>query len=315
MPEDGRRPADSPPIYGGRIPGTDNPAFTLQMPAASPIPVLVAAPHGGRSYPEGVTSAMREPAWSALRLEDRYIDRVAAALARETGAVLLTAQAPRAMLDLNRSDEDVDWGMVTGAKPAAPRNSFANRRARSGLGLVPRRLSGLGELWRRPLTRAELDRRIEGIHRPYHRMLAGQLEHLRDQWGAALLIDLHSMPPLRDGPDGAAGAHFVIGDRFGTSCDARLSSIALEALGGEGGVAVHNRPYSGGYVLDRHAAPSRDIHAMQVEVCRSIYLDRAMREAGPGLPALVGRLARAVRLLAEEIAQIGRGHRLPIAAE
>ena len=33
--------------------------------------------------------------------------------------------------------------------------------------------------------------------------------------------------------------------------------------------AAQNRPYSGGYVLDRHGAPERGIHALQVEVCRA----------------------------------------------
>ncbi len=47
-----------------------------------------------------------------------------------------------------------------------------------------------------PLTQAELDARIAQIHSPYHARIAALLDELRERWGAALLIDLHSMPPL-----------------------------------------------------------------------------------------------------------------------
>jgi N-formylglutamate amidohydrolase len=57
---------------------------------------------------------------------------------------------------------------------------------------VPRRLPGLGELWRHRLPADELTARIECVHQPYHATLAAGLEQLRDRWGAALLIDLHS---------------------------------------------------------------------------------------------------------------------------
>ena len=52
----------------GIIPGTDAPAFTMLHAAGSPIPVVVAAPHAGRTYPAGLLARMRDPAYAALRL-------------------------------------------------------------------------------------------------------------------------------------------------------------------------------------------------------------------------------------------------------
>ena len=107
-----------------------------------------------------------------------HVDEVAIRVAEATGATLITAHAPRAMLDLNRARDDVDWDMVSGLKPRPVRHSQSNRRARNGLGLVPRRLPGFGEIWRGKLTGSELDRRIEGIHRPYHSATARELARL-----------------------------------------------------------------------------------------------------------------------------------------
>ena len=289
-------------------------AFVVFGAENTSLPILLAAPHGGRVYPKSVLANMRDPALR-LRLEDRHVDTLAVEVARLTGATLIHARVPRAVIDLNRAADDVDWGMVAGQRPERTRHSVANRRARSGLGLVPRRLPGSGELWKHPLPLTELDHRIEHIHRPYHQTLGSALEALRDEWGAALLIDLHSMPPLRKRHPGGISAEFVIGDRFGASCDGRLVAAALDHFGEYCRPVAHNRPYSGGYVLDRHGAPRRGIHAMQVEVCRTSYLDFRLEKPSARMLAVARLLAAMVGRLAAEVVELGRCERFPQAAE
>lgn len=297
----------------GEVPGAGgHPAFTLSLADAPPLPVLIAVPHAGRVYPPELAEAMRSHASATLRLEDRFVDLLATQIARDTGAALLVAHAPRAMIDLNRAPDDVDWDMISGARPEGRARLAAGRRARSGLGLVPRRLPGLGELWRRRLTRAELAARLDHVHRPYHTALAEALETLRDRWGTALLIDLHSMPPLGSKRGADPAPDFVVGDRFGAACDPVLSAAALDHFAVAGHKAAHNRPYAGGYGLERHAAPQRGLHALQIEVCRSAYLDAALREPGPGLAPVARILSRLVRRMAAELAA---DRHLPQAAE
>ena len=298
---------------GGTIPGTaGQPAFSLSLRNPAPVPILIAVPHAGRAYPEEFSALMRNQAAASLRLEDRFADLVAEAVARETGAGLLVAHAPRAMNELNRAPDDVDWDMVAGGAPEPRVRHAAGRRARSGLGLVPRRLPGFGELWKRRMSTEELAARIEQVHKPYHAALAGGLEALRDRWGAALLIDLHSMPPLGPKRGADAAPDFVVGDRFGASCDGALSAAAFDHFAQAGHRVAHNRPYAGGYVLDLHAAPARGLHALQVEICRSAYLDAQLHEPGPGLAAVARVLAGLVRRLAEDLVA---GRSLPQAAE
>lgn len=290
---------------GGSLGGQEKPAFTLSVPEGLPAPILIAVPHAGRDYPVEVSNAMRNPEWGSSRLEDRFADRLGEAVAAATGAALLVAHAPRAMIDLNRAPDDIDWSMVAGAAARRTPHSLANRRARSGLGLVPRRLPGLGEVWKTRLTLAELDERLANIHRPYHRAAGEMLEKLRDRWGAVLLIDLHSMPPLRQTGADVDGADFVLGDRFGSSCAPTLSAHALRHIASAGRRIAHNRPYSGGYGLDHHAAPRRGLHALQIEVCRASYLDARLDQPGPRLAAVVRVLTTLVRSLAHEVAVLG----------
>lgn len=309
MAPDDSLTSDSQLRPGGLIPGSDEaPAFALRRPRQSAIPVLIAVPHAGREYPASLLGRMRHPAEATPRLEDRYIDLVARRVSRATGAALLLANAPRALIDLNRSPEDIDWEMVAGPRSALSRARLAaGRRSRSGLGLVPRRLPGMGELWRGKLRQGELEERIEQVHAPYHMTLAHTLEALRDRWGAALLVDLHSMPPLGPKAGEDAAADFVIGDRFGASCAGNYVIAALDHLEMQGHRATHNRPYAGGYVLDRHGAPARGLSAMQVEVCRTTYLDAGLREPGAGLESVAELLAGLVRRLADEVTGSAQG--------
>ncbi len=70
--------------------------------------------------------------------------------------------------------------------------------------------------------------------------------------------------------------------------------------------AAHNRPYAGGYVLERHAAPDRGLHAVQLEIDRVSYLDPRLAEPGKGFAAMVHLLAGLVRRLAGEAAALGQ---------
>lgn len=297
---------DSPRLTGGELPGEPGrPAYTLIHPQPSALPLLIAVPHAGRAYSRALLERMRNPGFAALRLEDRYVDKLAEAVAQQTGAALLVAHAPRAMVDLNRAEDDIDWDMFARADADRIGCYTPGRRARSGLGLIPRRLPGLGELWKRRHDEADLAHRLDGIHRPYHSCLEATLASLRARWGAALLLDFHSMPPLALA-GGQRAPEFVLGDRFGASCDGSLVGSTFAYFGAAGRSASHNRPYAGGYVLDRHADPRGGIHALQLEIDRGSYLDSRLAEPGPGFAAMADLIAGLVRNLAADVAELGR---------
>lgn len=318
MSNEAEQAGDSHHRQGGEIPGSNGvPAFALCGPLPSPIPVLIAVPHAGRAYPGSLLERMRNPGFAALRLEDRYVDLLARDVAKATGATLLIANAPRAMIDLNRAADDIDWEMFGRGASRDVGSYTPGRRARSGLGLIPRRLPGLGELWKRRHEESELAARIGGIHEPYHAALAEALAALRERWGAALLLDLHSMPPLTL-RGGQLPPEFVLGDRFGVTCHGSLVGSAFTYFAEMQRSAAHNRPYAGGYVLEQHGAPGEGLHALQLEIDRSSYLDSRLAEPGRGFAAMAHLLTGLVRRLAAEVAALGQltsGQRWQEAAE
>jgi N-formylglutamate amidohydrolase len=146
------------------------------------------------------------------------------------------------------------------------------------------------------------------LHRPYHDAVAAALATARRRFGFALLIDCHSMPPIASGP--ARGAGLVIGDRHGASAAPALVA-ALVAEARSSGIAVtRNTPYAGAYILARHGRPAEDLHAVQLEFCRSLYLDTLIGEPTPALGAVAELLARLVGAAREAAWSLYSGSRL-----
>jgi N-formylglutamate amidohydrolase len=296
-------PDDSARQFGGSIPGLyGRGAFWYRLEAPSSSPVLIAVPHAGRTYPANLLERMHNPGFATLRLEDRFVDMVAREVARRTGAGVLVADAPRAMIDLNRAPDDVDWTMFSELRGHGQVRQ-ANGRSRNGLGLIPRRLAGYGDIWKDRHRPHELAARIAGIHQPYHGVLDESLGLIRAHWGAALLVDLHSMPPLPTQP-GQPPVSVVLGDRFGATCHGRLVAAAFAQLAEARTTVAHNRPYAGGYVLERHGRPADGVHALQIEIDRRLYLDAALDGPGPGMEATISMVTNLIRRLADETAQL-----------
>ena len=252
-------------------------------------PLVISIPHAGRAYPPECGAMTRVPLERLMRLEDRFADTLAKGCIR-AGMRVITAQTPRLWIDLNRAESDFDPQMMLPPLPAVP---FTSQKVRQGLGLVPARLSGVGDIWREKLSQTDLAARIEHVHRPYHAAVADSLNEAQRRFGCAVLLDVHSMPPIKgdDAPD------VVIGDRFGRTADARISDCARAVCENAGLRVAINTPYAGGYVLERHGRPHANIHAVQIEFDRRLYLDTAQEQPSARcaqIQALVATLAHAL---------------------
>ncbi|MEG3087167.1 N-formylglutamate amidohydrolase [Sphingomonas sp. PB4P5] len=264
--------------------------FDLYGPDHPVSPVVLSVPHAGRDYPLALRAALRVPVQALVPLEDRHVDTLAiAARASET---MLVQRIARAAIDLNRAENERDPHIDSGADRRML--GLPSAKLRGGLGLIPRRIASAGELWRRKLDGEEVMARIASAHRPYHAALQAALARAQAVFGVAVLLDLHSMPSL------PGGAQIVLGDRFGRSSAASFVARLEAAVCAAGLSCAVNTPYAGGHILDRHGAPARGVHAVQVEFDRALYLDATRDLPGPGLPAMARLLRRMIDALADE---------------
>ena len=265
-------------------------------PRSPESPLVVSVPHAGRDYPE----ALLRQAWlgrAALQsLEDRYVDRLVEPLA-ERGITTIVAHTARAWIDLNRSEREIDPEMVL-PQPALSGIELSPK-VRGGLGLIPRRLSGHGNIYSEPISAEDLSRRIQQTHRSFHGLVSEALAAARKRFGTAILLDCHSMPPLRPG-GGEARIDIVLGDLEGRSAAPGFASRAAELCRANGLRVARNSPYAGGYILQRHGRPERGVHALQFEICRSLYLDPALDRPGNRFAEFAALVAHLATALADE---------------
>jgi N-formylglutamate amidohydrolase len=268
--------------------------------ARGDLPVLLSVPHSGRDYPDWLVALAAGGKPALATLEDPLVDRLVwRALQRGCAAVI--ARTPRAAIDCNRAEDDVDPSVVDG-----PRRGRVSARARGGLGIVPARTQQHGYLWRRAISPKQLDERLAQAHRPYHEAIDAQLALLVARFGCALLLDCHSMPPPVDGIPPV-----VFGDCRGRAADGWISAEALAVTRRLGFEAGLNDPFAGGHVIARHGQPSRGIHALQVEIDRRCYLDGRLAKPGPGFDSI----AALIEALAVELGRALIGRQFATAAE
>ncbi len=248
----------------------DLPAFEVVEPEAHSVPFVMNSPHSGRTYPKRFMKMSKLNGKMIRRSEDYFVDQLFEH-AVELGIPMLKAHFPRAYLDVNREPYELDPRMFKDKLP-----SFINRnslRVAGGLGTVPRVVCEGMNIYNMRIPFSEAQARIENIYKPYHSKLRDLLSRTMRQFGQAVLIDCHSMPAsVHLGAEGAR-PDFVVGDRFGTSASKELTMVVIENLRDLGYLVAANKPYAGGFITEHYGRPARGLHAIQIEINRSLYVN------------------------------------------
>jgi N-formylglutamate amidohydrolase len=143
-------------------------------------------------------------------------------------------------------------------------------------------------------------RRIETLYKPYHRALRRLFTRMHRDYGAAILVDCHSMPSTGNHRDELPRSEFVIGDRYGTSCANIVAETIEENLRGMGYAVRRNKPYAGGFITEHYGNPALGLHTIQLEINRGLYMDERHFQRTDGFDKLAGDL----ELLAQSLGQI-----------
>ncbi|MYM97878.1 N-formylglutamate deformylase [Duganella vulcania] len=224
---------------------------------AGSIPLLVSMPHVGTDIPDDVAAAMT-PAAVDKQDTDWHLVRLYEFLG-EMGASTLSARWSRYVIDLNRPPENTNLYPGQDTTGLCPVDTF-HREPLYREGHAP--------------SEAEVQRRLAAYWKPYHDQLRAELDRLLALHGRVVLWDAHSIasvvPRFFEGklPD------LNFGTADGKSCAPGLSdAIVSRALAQERySVAVNGR-FKGGHITRHYGQPANNVHAIQLEMCQSTYMD------------------------------------------
>lgn len=222
------------------------------------IPLLISIPHHGAYIPPEIAETMTDDGRSS-RDTDWYLERLYD-LPETREASWLVADWSRYVIDLNR--------------PATGESLYPGQAT---TGLVPETCFDGAPIYRDSKPDAtSIDARLEQVWHPYHQRLQGELERLTGLFPKVLLLEAHSIksviPRLFPGtlPD------FNLGTNHGKSCCESLQSRLQRTLELQESYSfVVNGRFVGGYITRHYGRPSQGIHAVQIELAQSTYLDES----------------------------------------
>jgi len=274
------------------------PAFLRHDPVGAALPLVLDSPHSGTHYPADFDHL--PPRAVVRQAEDTHVETLFAS-APGAGATLIEALFPRAYIDPNRHVSDMDPDVL--AEPW-PGQLAPSRKTELGIGLVWRLAHGGVPMYARPLSVADVERRIALCYEPYHAALGAALDERHRVFGAVWHLNCHSMPAVGDvmsEDPGRPRAEFVLGDRDATTCEPEFTAFVAATLSGMGYEVAINDPYKGVELVRKHGRPAERRHSLQIEINRRLYMDEATLEKHAGFAALQGDLARLVEALADYV--------------
>ena len=137
-------------------------------------------------------------------------------------------------------------------------------------------------------------------YRPYHTALRRLVDQTVRQFGVCILLDCHSMPSVGgDAPETRVPVDFVLGDCHGKTCAPVVVDVAERSLTALGFATARNTPYAGGYTTRHYGRPEDRVHALQIEINRSLYMDEHQLTPKPFLSTLAGHMASLVDRLGQ----------------
>src|SRR3984957_12648149 len=271
-----------------------DPPFEVHEPAELRGPVAFNSPHSGCVYPRAFLAASRLDFATLRRSEDCFVDELLLGVVGR-GHPLMRAHFPRCFVDVNREPYELDPRMFDGRLP-----SFATTRSMrvaGGLGTVARVVGDAQEIYDQRIPVDDALRRIEGLYKPYHRLLRRLMTTIHRDFGAAVLVDCHSMPSTAGPKDERPRADIVIGDRYGTSCLGVVADTIEVTLRERGYAVSRNKPYAGGFITEHYGNPAAGLHSVQLEINRGLYMD----ERGFERSATFSTLARHLESIADRL--------------
>jgi N-formylglutamate deformylase len=221
------------------------------------LPLLVSLPHDGSHIPADIAGRLAPESRRAPDT-DWHVSRLYA-FAREMGASVLVPTHSRYVVDLNRPPDDVSLYPGQNTTGLCPAVRFSGDAA-----YLPGREPGPDEV-------AD---RVDRYWRPYHALLAAELQRLRERHGRALLWEGHSIrarvPFLFEGelPD------LNLGTASGASCSPALQARLEAVLSAQRDYSwVANGRFKGGYITRRYGRPAEGVDAVQLELVQRNYMD------------------------------------------
>ncbi len=233
--------------------------FEVKVPTYDPVPIVISVPHSGTLFPEELKDNYNERLQTVLDDTDWFVYELYD-FASELGITIIKANLSRWVIDLNRDPESVplynDDRLITGITPTT--DFFGNKLYKSE-NLEP--------------DSDEIQRRLDNYYWPYYRKIEELLAERKEQFGKALLWDAHSIRHLVSTIRKDPFPDMILGNNEEQTASTEIIKAALDGLRSGPFEVNHNSPFKGGHITRYFGKPEHNVHALQLEMNKILYMD------------------------------------------
>jgi N-formylglutamate amidohydrolase len=244
------------------------------------VPILLSVPHVGMDFPASVKDHFKAALIKNPDDTDFFVEKLYD-FAPEMGITMIHATYSRWLIDLNRSPENKalysDGRIITNLTPTT---NFLGEAIYKNADYEP--------------DSAEVEKRKELYFYPYYQKITSLLADLKSEFGQVLLWDAHSIRRSVPSIQKAPFPDLILGNNDEQSAAKALIEISLNGLKESGFEVTHNQPFKGGNITRHFGKPATNIHALQLEMTKDLYMDDTELEYHPQRAAKIRKMLQAI---------------------
>ncbi len=232
--------------------------FTIIEPSAPKIPFILSIPHCGVAFPEEIKATYNSELIRQPDDTDWFLERLYD-FASDLGITIIHANYSRWVIDLNRDPESHplynDGRIITALTPVT---DFLGNAIYSKPNLEP--------------NKEEVDRRLATYYWPYYQKIEKLIHEFQQEYRHVFFWDAHSIrsfvPTIRKDKF----PELILGNNDETTAHSELIQTAFQTLTNASFQVTHNTPFKGGHLTRYFGKPSKNVHALQLEMIKSLYM-------------------------------------------
>lgn len=233
--------------------------FNITEPKAPRIPIIISVPHAGTKFPSEIKSHYKKRMRKHLDDTDWFVHKLYD-FASDMGITVIKANLSRWVIDLNRDPESVplynDGRLITTNTPIT---DFYGNKIYKSEDLEP--------------DDTEKNRRLQTYYWPYYQAIETLLNERKEQFGHVVLWDAHSIRHRVSTIQKAPFPDMILGNNNEKTAHPKIINTALESLCTGPFELSHNSPFKGGHITRYFGKPDNNVHALQLEMNKIIYMD------------------------------------------
>ncbi|MFT5822448.1 MAG: N-formylglutamate deformylase [Crocinitomix sp.] len=235
--------------------------FIVREAIGSTVPLIISIPHSGTAFPSEIIDDYIPEQVKSVDDTDWFLQDLYN-FAPAMGITIVQAHYSRWVIDLNRDPKSAplynDGRIITGLTTTT--DFLGNPIYKEG----------------KEPDKTEVDRRLATYYWPYYEQVTQLLNDRIAAFGNVVLWDAHSIresvPTIR----AEKFPEMILGNADETSAHTNLITGALTELR-KGYQVNHNDPFKGGHITRYFGNPAKNIHGLQLERNKNLYMDDSER--------------------------------------